>query len=139
MHVLVVDDDADIRRALRFVLEDEGYHVSEATDGRVALDLLRAANDARIVILDYLMPTMSGPELLAEIVQDPDLTRNRAFVLMSGLSSLPPEMVELGAHLHLTIIPKPFDIGDLTTQMDLIRSSLSSPVPVHEAEPHSEM
>ena len=59
--VLVVDDDADIRRILREVLEDEGYAVATAGDGREALDQLRALPaPPSLILLDLMMPVMDG-------------------------------------------------------------------------------
>jgi PAS domain S-box-containing protein len=60
--VLVVDDNEDAREALRFLLEDEGHHVSTAGDGP---DALRAAEDFRpdVVLLDIGLPGMDGYEV----------------------------------------------------------------------------
>jgi CheY-like chemotaxis protein len=65
--VLVVDDDADLRRHLRGLLEKDGWAVDEAADGREALDRL-AARPA-LVLLDLLMPNMDGFEFLSEFRQ----------------------------------------------------------------------
>lgn len=67
--VLVADDDASWRHALRRALNDEGYEVVEACDGEVALDLLAAAASGRrdafdVVVLDVLMPFCSGLGIL---------------------------------------------------------------------------
>ena len=63
--VLVVDDDADLRRRLRGLLEKDGWAVDEAADGREALDRLAARPS--LVLLDLLMPGMDGFEFLAEL------------------------------------------------------------------------
>jgi two-component system nitrogen regulation response regulator NtrX len=69
--VLVVDDDPDIRSALRMILEYEGYTVAEAADGQQALSELDA-NPAAVVLLDIKMPGMDGLEVLDRIVaRDP--------------------------------------------------------------------
>jgi PAS domain S-box-containing protein len=65
--VLVVDDDADLRRRLRGLLEKDGWAVDEAADGREALD--RLAAKPSLVLLDLLMPIMDGFEFLAEFRQ----------------------------------------------------------------------
>jgi Response regulator containing CheY-like receiver, AAA-type ATPase, and DNA-binding domains len=61
--VLVADDDDDYRLGLRALLEKAGFDVVEATNGAVALELCRSANPA-IVLLDVIMPVMSGAEFL---------------------------------------------------------------------------
>mgnify|MGYP003341122470 CR=1 FL=1 len=64
MRVLVVDDDTSIRLLLQAALEDEGYAVEAAANGREALDaILRDAPD--LMLLDMAMPRMSGDELLS--------------------------------------------------------------------------
>jgi CheY-like chemotaxis protein len=65
--VLVVDDDADLRRRLRGLLELDGWAVDEAADGREALDRLEAKPS--LVLLDLLMPRSDGFEFLAEFRQ----------------------------------------------------------------------
>jgi two-component system nitrogen regulation response regulator NtrX len=65
-HVLVVDDEAAIRQALRMVLEYEGCRVSEAAEGEEALRLVRARQpDA--VLLDIRMPGLSGLDTLRRL------------------------------------------------------------------------
>jgi DNA-binding response OmpR family regulator len=62
-HILLVDDDTDVRVCLRMILEDEGYDVDEAVDGPSALEQLRRQAPA-LLMLDYRMPGMSASELL---------------------------------------------------------------------------
>ena len=60
-NILIVDDDADIRNVLRLLLQ-ERYEVSEAADGSAAVEYLRSNPDTDLVILDVMMPGMSGYE-----------------------------------------------------------------------------
>lgn len=63
-HILVVDDDADIRAVLQAVLESDEFTVATAADGHEAL--ARITEDRpRLILLDLQMPVMSGWELLA--------------------------------------------------------------------------
>jgi DNA-binding NtrC family response regulator len=62
-HLLIVDDDEEMRDLLRKVLEKEGYHVSVASDGREALAVLARGTFA-LVVTDMLMPYDGGLELL---------------------------------------------------------------------------
>lgn len=72
MHtVLVVEDDSDIRELFGEVLTQAGYHVVEAQNGQEALDFLRASHDRPcVVLLDLMMPVLSGPELLEIMAED---------------------------------------------------------------------
>jgi CheY-like chemotaxis protein len=68
--VLVVDDDADLRDTLREVLEEAGYDVYCAENGREALDVLHGADPAPgLILLDLVMPVMSGQEMLEALKQ----------------------------------------------------------------------
>ncbi len=70
--VLLVEDDADIRDSLQDILEDEGFDVVPAANGKQAIDFL-TLNDpigADLVILDLLMPMVSGWEVLERMTAD---------------------------------------------------------------------
>jgi CheY-like chemotaxis protein len=73
--VLVIEDDADILRSIVQVLEDEGYVVRAAENGRVALAALRApgASPPCVILLDLMMPVMDGWAFRAEQLRDPTL------------------------------------------------------------------
>ena len=74
MHrVLVVEDDDDIREIIAEVLEREGYAVAQAANGKEALDFLRGEERPCIMLLDLMMPVLSGPELLEIIAEDTSL------------------------------------------------------------------
>jgi CheY-like chemotaxis protein len=71
--VLVVDDDDDVREAIRCVLEASGISVTTAIDGADALQQLRAGTQTRVILLDLLMPRMNGWEFIEAQLQDPSL------------------------------------------------------------------
>ena len=60
-HILIVDDDADIRQVLRLLLRED-YNVSEAEDGPAAIRAVKENADIDLIILDVMMPGMSGWE-----------------------------------------------------------------------------
>jgi DNA-binding response OmpR family regulator len=105
-HVLVVDDDASIRTMLAYVFDDAGYDVVEAADGREALDLLRSAPPA-LMILDLMMPEVDGVRVLRTRRDDGLAGGTRILVLTAKTDT--QDMVwcwELGADEYLT---KPVD------------------------------
>ncbi|MFL6438727.1 MAG: sigma-54-dependent transcriptional regulator [Terriglobales bacterium] len=69
--ILVVDDEAEIRKSLRGVLEDEGYKVSTAESGEACLDALKARS-FDVVLLDIWLPGIDGLETLEKIKEHPD-------------------------------------------------------------------
>ena len=63
--VLVVEDDAALRKSLLEFLEDEGYRTLHAENGRQALDLLDRIEPPSLILLDLMMPVMDGWAFLA--------------------------------------------------------------------------
>jgi len=83
--ILVVDDDTDCRELLADLLSNQGYVVVCAKNGREALDCINASPPA-LMILDLMMPVMSGWELLERQKNDPNLESLPVVVLTaSGL------------------------------------------------------
>jgi CheY-like chemotaxis protein len=72
-HVLVVEDDRDLRDSLCNALEDEGYTVVGVEHGRAALQHLRAQPKPCLILLDLMMPVMDGPTFRQEQLKDPAL------------------------------------------------------------------
>lgn len=82
--VLVAEDDASIRLTIKYILMDEGYEVVFAEDGREALELARE-NPPDVMLLDQIMPYLSGREVLRELRDDPS-TSSIPVVVLTGLS-----------------------------------------------------
>lgn len=81
--VLVVDDEHDILLALEMLLEEEGYEVVTALNGKQALERL-AERRPDVVLMDVMMPIMSGPETILRMKADPEYA-TIPIVLMSGV------------------------------------------------------
>ena len=67
MRILVCDDEGEIRKILRLLLESSGYEVIEAKDGRGAVAALREDKSIDLCIMDIMMPYMNGVEAIREI------------------------------------------------------------------------
>jgi CheY-like chemotaxis protein len=119
-HALVVDDDKVTRTALRWPLEDAGYVVHEAVDGLIALNLLTISPEPMVVLLDLMMPRMSGYEVLRLLAGKPDWAMRHAFIVMTAVTGpFGPSFVQpLLRELAITVVPKPFDLDDLLAAMD---------------------
>ena len=68
--ILVVDDEADIVRMLKYNLEKEGYEVATANNGRAAVEKAHARPD--LIVLDVMMPQMDGWEVIRQLKRTPD-------------------------------------------------------------------
>ncbi len=108
--VLIVDDEPDIVDFLTTVLQDEGYSTETARDGVEALAKIRNSPPS-LVILDLMMPRMSGFEVLDAMRHDQTTTRPSVIVLSAKSTHQDIlDALERGAD---DFIPKPFDLEDL--------------------------
>jgi CheY-like chemotaxis protein len=120
--VLVVDDDPNIRRMIVAALKRDGYEFREAPNGREALDLMRAERPD-VVVLDLMMPVLSGWDVLRERSDDPLLQSIPVIIISANRD---PEVATAVSQGICAFLPKPFDIGALSA---LVRSCI--PPPAH--------
>ncbi len=119
--VLVVDDDAEIRRFLCDLLQSEGYTVVSACDGREALSILRGAQKPGLVMLDLMMPVLDGYQVLRELDRDPEFHKRHKVIVMSA-----SERLQAGESLQAdALLPKPFDLLDLLDLLDVLSAQLT--------------
>jgi CheY-like chemotaxis protein len=69
--ILIVDDDEDVRDVLEMLLDDNGFDVVTAANGRRALELLESGETPSLILLDLMMPVMSGWDLWDSLQQSP--------------------------------------------------------------------
>ncbi len=106
--VLVVDDDDAIRDSLSMLLEDEGYPVATASNGREALDYLHSGPRPCLILLDLKMPVMNGKEFRLAQQRDRLLSAIPVAVISAHVTKQVSMEVEADAFL-----PKPVDIDVL--------------------------
>jgi CheY-like chemotaxis protein len=92
--ILVVDDDPDIRETTALVLELNGFTVIGASDGVEALRRLQEMHGASLVVLDMMMPTLTGEEVIAEMKRVPALAKIPVIVVSGDQNA-----AELARHL----------------------------------------
>jgi CheY-like chemotaxis protein len=120
--VLVVDDDEDIRDTIQMVLESSGIEVATASDGGEALATIRSGVQPFLIVLDIMMPGMSGPEFMEERRRDPDLARFPVAVI-SGDGRVKLKAAALGADEALA---KPIQLATLMDTVNRYRNGRSS-------------
>ena len=105
--ILLVEDDLDIRDVVQEVLEEQGHDVVPARTGRQALEFLALDSHSPpdVVILDLMMPIMTGWQVLEVIRRSPHLADVPVVVVTAATQDRP-----LGVQAFLR---KPFDVGDL--------------------------
>lgn len=117
--VCVVDDDEGIRETLRFLLEDAGYEVEEATGGAAALRLLDDAALPRVMLLDRMMPRVDGIAVLRVLVGQPELARRTAILFMTARSDPPDaETARMITASTAGTVAKPFDLDGLLAAVE---------------------
>jgi CheY-like chemotaxis protein len=117
--ILLVEDDHDVREALGETLRDRGYDVQTATDGQNALEVLRGGLRPGLILLDLMMPRMSGTEFRTVQRADPALS---AFpvVLLSADASMEDKAQALKVD---GAIRKPIDLDQLFSTIERIEQS----------------
>ena len=129
--VLVVDDEASIRRSLEGVLKDEGFSVVLAEDGESAIRILMNTRPA-LVLLDIWMPGMDGLETLRKIKE---IHQDLPVVMISGHATISTAVAatRLGA---MDFLEKPLD---LSGTIQLVRRVLNqAEIPASDNEPRWE-
>ncbi len=115
--ILIVDDDDAIRALVLTVLRRRGYLLDSARNGVEALEKLAHCRYS-LVVLDLMMPRMSGYEVLRHLEQQPAVVRPLVLVLTAGLEPKPFDGNFVVGTMH-----KPFDIELL---IDTVAGCLSS-------------
>jgi CheY-like chemotaxis protein len=114
--ILIVDDEFGIVEVLHVILEEEGYRVFTAANGRRALEQL-AENKPDLVILDFMMPLLDGPQTAAAMRADSKL----ADIPIVMVSALPEAAVRKRFDGYQAFFRKPFDT---TALLDVIAELL---------------
>ena len=111
MKILVVDDERLLVKGIKFNLENEGYQVETAYDGRTAVELAKN-NDYDLIILDLMMPEIDGLEACVQIRQ----FSNVPIIMLTARSEDTDKIIgfECGADDYIT---KPFNILELKARI----------------------
>ena len=108
LKILVIDDDEDIRTTFAAVLENEGYAVDTAENGKEAIE--KSNNDLyRVALIDYRLPDMNGTELLTSLRET---TPKMAKIMVTGYPALQNAIECLKKHAN-AYFAKPVDYENL--------------------------
>jgi CheY-like chemotaxis protein len=115
--VLIAEDDPSIRRMLTVALRKQGYQTAEACDGSEALEAMRGGQ-ADLVVLDLMMPKVTGWQVLAERAADPKLRNIPVIVITAERGDQVTKILDDGIS---ALLPKPFNLDALQA---LVKSGL---------------
>ena len=113
IRILVVDDEADIRRIIRILLESRGYRVLEAPNGKLAVEAVKKEPDVDLILLDIMMPELSGIEASREIRQF-----SSAPILFLTARTQEQDKQEAYSSGGDDYLAKPFSHGELLMKVD---------------------
>lgn len=124
--VLVVEDEQSLRDPLVYLLQKEGYEVLEAPDGNRAIELFKSENPD-LVLLDLMLPGMSGNEVCRQIRQ----TSNVPVIMLTAKDSEIDKVVglEIGADDYVT---KPYSSRELLARMKAVLRRNTEPASVQD-------
>lgn len=114
--VLIIEDDPDISESLKYNLEREGLQTIEAATGEQGLiEALNERNPPLLVLLDLMLPGMSGIELCRRLRREP-LTRRTPIIILTAKGSESDRVsgLDLGADDYIT---KPFSVRELLARV----------------------
>ena len=116
--ILVADDEEILRMLITDTIEDSGYEVDEAEDGREALEKLEST-EYDLVILDYMMPHLTGVEVLGQLSKN---RRDSLSILMLTAKTQESDKEKMRAAGACYLMAKPFSPYEL---LDLIKEILA--------------
>ena len=112
MHVLLVEDEPNIAEAMSFLLSRDGWEVSHVADGSLVLDRLRQ-DPPDLVILDHMLPGLSGLEILTAVRADPAI-RHLPVMMLTARGRDRDLAEQAGAD---RFVSKPFSNADLLAEV----------------------
>ncbi|HEY7728577.1 MAG TPA: response regulator [Candidatus Eisenbacteria bacterium] len=113
--ILFVDDEPDIRTLVKLRLERAGHEVINAASAPDALDLIRRQGPPDLVVIDVMMPEVSGFDLLWELRNRPE-TANLPAIFLSAV--VDQASIRTGTELGATYLTKPFVASALLKAID---------------------
>jgi CheY-like chemotaxis protein len=113
-YILIVEDDDDSARGVADVLGIFGYQSRLAGNGKIALEMLRAApHEYCMILLDIMMPVMDGWTFLDEHRADATLSKIPVIIV----SAVPNAAARFAATSAVEVLPKPVDAAQLRTSI----------------------
>jgi DNA-binding response OmpR family regulator len=125
MDLLIADDDEAIRRGLALVFAEEGYAIHQAANGVQALAFLATHPGPVILLLDRMMPKLTGDQVLLTIAHDPALAQKCAIALVTvNVSKSIETLRKLILRFEVIVVRKPFDLNEIIATARILQRRL---------------
>ncbi|MBI4041812.1 MAG: response regulator [Deltaproteobacteria bacterium] len=108
--ILLIDDEADLREAIKMKLEAEGYQIEQAANGVEALEHIKR-NNPDLIVLDVMMPELNGYQVCKRLKEDEKL-KHIPIILLTGRAHSSDQFWGLGMGAN-DYITKPFEFHEL--------------------------
>ena len=116
--ILTIEDEPHIQEMLTFFLEKEGFVVANAYDHRQAIDYLLSGQPVDLILLDWMLPNVSGLDLLKEIKQSSDLSAIPV-IMLTARTELEDKVTGLDAGAD-DYLAKPFSLKELSSRIKAV-------------------
>lgn len=124
--ILLVEDDLFLRELYRETLINAGYTVVSAQDGEQGLKIIKSNTDAKLTLLDLMLPKINGIDVLREMKKDPN-TKNLSVIVLTNLNeeSTIQDALKLGANAYLVKVDyTPQEVVEMVRQYIDFRHTL---------------
>ena len=115
--ILIVDDEEEIRTMVFFALKNPGYRILETADGKTALELAKREKPD-LVVLDWMMPRMTGIEVASALREDP-VTAEVPIIMLTGVNEERRRQQAYDLKV-LSYIAKPFSLLELREKVRIL-------------------
>ena len=124
--IILVEDDLFLHELYSDTLINAGYIVVSARDGEEGLKIIRTNLDAKLILLDLMLPKLNGIDVLREIKKDPN-TKNLSVIVLTNLNEqeIIQDALKLGANAYLVKVDyTPQEVIDMVKQYIDLRHHL---------------
>jgi DNA-binding response OmpR family regulator len=122
--ILLIDDNEEITNLTRIYLEDSGYKVHIANNGKEGINLLIEETGINLVVVDFAMPGMTGPEVCEVIRKELKLT-SLPIIMLTGMKTIDDKLIGYRTGIDDYIL-KPFEPMELVLRVESLFKRIKS-------------
>jgi len=119
MKALIVDDARVVRMALRGIMQQLGWQVLEAENGKHAMEQMQKNSDISLILLDWHMPVMNGYDFLVSLRASPEHVEKPQVIMVTTEASMPSILKAISAGANEYIM-KPFDAEMIQEKLGML-------------------
>lgn len=125
-HICIVDEDEQFRALFRQILQQRGYAVVEAPNGKRALELMRTSPHRLVVVLAQALSERDSLTIFSAALADPSLAQSHAYLLLTVAPHLSPTLETLVSLLNVSVITHPEDLQGVLARISQLARGLEA-------------